>query len=263
MAIPLSYTRFLPRRDMSKSLGDHLAENVTDSGRVATLLDCLPTTNSYAFFSEDSRRTPLTHADLHTFVSEFFLPSGSRVPLGPNDRVLIALPVSPMNAVALIALASYYTAAPVNANCTAAELREDAERLGAKAVVTTREEEERLGLQELQNYLQCTVVYLEARATGPCGLFDMSLLECVSEQTTLNKTLLDGPLKQPHARPHGLQDQSLILHTSGTSGKKKVVPYSLRSLIVGTCAVIISWDLRPEDVNSAFQRFSRYTEFYI
>ncbi|KAJ7869391.1 AMP-dependent synthetase and ligase [Mycena leptocephala] len=36
---------------------------------------------------------------------------------------------------------------------------------------------------------------------------------------------------------HGLTDQSLILHTSGTSGKKKVVPYTLLSLIVGTCAV--------------------------
>ena len=45
-------------------------------------------------------------------------------------------------------------------------------------------------------------------------------------------------------------DQSLVLHTSGTSGKKKVVPYTLRSLIVGTCAVALSWDLKPSDVNS-------------
>lgn len=32
----------------------------------------------------------------------------------------------------------------------------------------------------------------------------------------------------------------------------QVVPYTLRSLIVGTCAVIQSWDLRPDDVNSAY-----------
>lgn len=56
--------------------------------------------------------------------------------------------------------------------------------------------------------------------------------------------LQDGP-----SQPHLLTDRSLILHTSGTSGKKKVVPYTLLSLIVGTCAVVTSWDLRPTDVN--------------
>ena len=28
------------------------------------------------------------------------------------------------------------------------------------------------------------------------------------------------------------------------------MPYALRSLIVGTCAVACSWELRPDDVNS-------------
>ncbi|KAJ7367482.1 hypothetical protein DFH08DRAFT_677980, partial [Mycena albidolilacea] len=44
-------------------------------------------------------------------------------------------------------------------------------------------------------------------------------------------------------------DQSLILHTSGTSGKKKGVPHSLLSLIIGTSCVIESWDLQEADVN--------------
>jgi hypothetical protein len=38
-------------------------------------------------------------------------------------------------------------------------------------------------------------------------------------------------------------------YISGTSGKKKVVPYSLLSLIVGTSCVIESWDLQEADVN--------------
>ncbi|KAJ6566152.1 hypothetical protein B0H19DRAFT_940473 [Mycena capillaripes] len=46
---------------------------------------------------------------------------------------------------------------------------------------------------------------------------------------------------------HGLQDRSLILQTSGTSGKKKVVSYTLLSLIVGTCAAVESWGLRSRD----------------
>ncbi|KAJ7611172.1 hypothetical protein FB45DRAFT_703629, partial [Roridomyces roridus] len=51
------------------------------------------------------------------------------------------------------------------------------------------------------------------------------------------------------SRPHALNGKSLILHTSGTSGKKKVVSYSLLSLIVGMACVVESWDLRATDVN--------------
>ncbi|KAJ7509101.1 AMP-dependent synthetase and ligase [Mycena galericulata] len=53
----------------------------------------------------------------------------------------------------------------------------------------------------------------------------------------------------PPSKLNGLQDRALVLHTSGTSGIKKVVPYSLLALVVGTCAVVESWDLRASDVN--------------
>ncbi|KAF7357014.1 Peroxisomal-coenzyme a synthetase [Mycena venus] len=79
---------------------------------------------------------------------------------------------------------------------------------------------------------------LSTPASGPCGLFDMD---------TMGTSPAHVPFRP--AKLHGLADQSLILHTSGTSGKKKVVPYSLLSLIVGTCAVVESWDLQESDVN--------------
>ena len=44
-------------------------------------------------------------------------------------------------------------------------------------------------------------------------------------------------------------DVALVLHTSGTSGKKKVVPYTLEQLVVGAACVAESWRLAPEDVN--------------
>ncbi|KAJ7780297.1 AMP-dependent synthetase and ligase [Mycena maculata] len=151
---------------------------------------------------------------------------------------MVVLPTGPENALALLALASYYTCAPVNASCTAAELLDDAERLRAKAIVTTRDAEERLELRKLSDALGCDVVYIEPRTSGPCGLFDMD---------TIGEATMQVPLRP--SKLHGLGDQSLILHTSGTSGKKKVVPYSLLSLIVGTCAVVESWDLHESDVN--------------
>jgi acyl-coenzyme A synthetase/AMP-(fatty) acid ligase len=247
--IPLSFIYQLPAPPKGSSLGDLLAHTVTDNGRVQTLLDCIPTTDSPAIFAPDASRSFLSHRALHAFISSFALPyTPSRRPLGPNDRVMVILPTSPENATALLALAAYHTTAPVNASCTASELREDAERLGARAIFATREAEERLELRQLQQELDVEVVYMEPRA-GQVGLFDMSLLD-ESDESTLGGHEAAGKPSQLH----NLSDFSLVLHTSGTSGKKKVVPYSLRHLIVGTCAVVVSWDLHEADVNSESSR---------
>lgn len=247
MSIPLGFTSALDSPRTGTSLGDHLAEHVTDSGRVNTLLDCLCSTSEPAIHSPDQSRQSLRHSDIHKFVSEFALPyATARGRLGPNDRVMVVLPTGPENALALLALASYHTCAPMNASCTATELKDDVERLRAKAIVTTRESEERLELLRLRDDLKCEIIFVEARSSGPAGLFDMSLLDASDELSFDN----ENPLRPSEL--HGLYDQSLVLHTSGTSGKKKVVPYTLRSLIVGTCAVALSWDLKPSDVNSEY-----------
>ncbi|RKO85156.1 hypothetical protein BDK51DRAFT_9777, partial [Blyttiomyces helicus] len=44
-------------------------------------------------------------------------------------------------------------------------------------------------------------------------------------------------------------DIALVLRTSGTSGNKKTVPYTLRTLCVGAVCVARSWGLAPHDVN--------------
>ncbi|KAJ7870970.1 acetyl-CoA synthetase-like protein [Mycena olivaceomarginata] len=227
MSIPLAFLRGA-RPPPSTSLGDALAQQISESSRVATLLDCLASTSAPAIHSPDPSRGALLHSEIKAF----------RAPLGPNDRIMVALPTGPENALALLALASYHTCAPVNVSCTAAELLDDACRLNAKAIVTTRDAEARLELRALRDALACEVVFVEPRTSGTCGIFDMVVLGAEQMQ-----------VQGSPSTPHGLKDQSLILHTSGTSGKKKVVPYILLSLIVGTCAVVESWDLRPSDVN--------------
>ncbi|KAJ7861881.1 acetyl-CoA synthetase-like protein [Mycena leptocephala] len=237
MSLPLSFLRAIPLPTVGSSLGDSLADAISES-KVTTLLDCLASTSAPAIHSPDPARRPLLHQEVKEFVHQFALPhSPLRTPLGPNDRVMVVLPTGPENALALLALACYHTCAPVNASCTAAELLDDARRLGAKAVVTTRDAEARLELPALRAQLGCDIVFIEPHVTGACGIFDMTVMGEIMQ-------LQCGP-----SQPHLLTDRSLILHTSGTSGKKKVVPYTLLSLIVGTCAVVTSWDLRPTDVN--------------
>ncbi|KAF7370972.1 Peroxisomal-coenzyme a synthetase [Mycena sanguinolenta] len=233
--VPLAFLRAVAD-DVSSSngdlsLGDVLERAVTSNGSIHTLLDCLPSTDAPALFSPDLERAPLTHERVRDFVRHFKLPlppsspsTSSRIPLGPNSRILLALPPSPENALALLAISAYHTCAPINYSCTAAELLEDARRLGAKAIVTSAEAKERLELERLRAELGCMVVFVEGKKGGVAG------------------PRTPSPL-------HTLADQSLILHTSGTSGTKKVVPYSLLSLIVGTCAVVESWDLGENDVN--------------
>ncbi|KAJ7075250.1 acetyl-CoA synthetase-like protein [Mycena belliarum] len=232
-SIPLAFLGALPSPPPASSLGDLLADSVAGSN-IASLLDCLPATPAPALFSPDPARPPLLHSTLRDFVQNFALPHRLR----PNDRVVVVLPPGPEGALALLALASYHTCAPVNASCTSAELLDDARRLNAKAIVATREAEARLELRALSEALGCGVVYIEPRTAGPCGLFDMRVMGEDPAQAACTPSRL-----------HGLEDRSLLLHTSGTSGRKKVVPYSLLSLIVGTAAVIQSWDLQESDVN--------------
>ncbi|KAI0674678.1 acetyl-CoA synthetase-like protein [Trametes maxima] len=247
MSVPLEFLNDLPAPPPEKSLGDQIAEVVTDNGRVSTLLDCLATTDRPALFSPDMTRPPLTHAMLHDFVKNFALPtSGLHEQLGPNDRVMLVLPTGAENAVAIIAVASYHTGAPVNYNCTAGELAEDAHRLKAKAVVTTKEAAHRLELRKLRKELGAEIIFVHARNLGVAGPFDMSVMTDSEDEADWDQIVYVLP---PPSKLHGLQDQSLVLHTSGTSGKKKVVPYNLRCLIVGTCCVSKSWDLSTEDVN--------------
>ncbi|KAF7370975.1 Peroxisomal-coenzyme a synthetase [Mycena sanguinolenta] len=270
--VPLAFLRGVQSSDPKKrSLGDTILQALTNSP-IMTLVDCLPSTDGPALFSPDLSREPLTHQTIRAFVRNFVLPmpyflslppasrldprlerNHARAPLGPNDRVLLVLPTGPENALALLAVAAYHTCAPVNFSCTAAELFEDALRLDAKAVLTTRDAETRLELGRLRAELGCAVVFVEGRETGPAGLFDMSVMRSPEGEDAVPVQLQQEESQQeqaPRTTPlHGLGDLSLVLHTSGTSGKKKVVPHSLLSLIVGTCAVIESWDLRESDIN--------------
>lgn len=246
-AYPLSLLGSLPPPPPHTSLGTHIATHVTDNGRIQSLLACLCTSPRPALWSPDLHRPPLDHNMLRAAVAGFSLPVSSRArPLAPSDRVMVVLPTGPENALALMAISAYYTAAPVNASCTADELRDDARRLRARAIVTTRDTIERLDLWSRHARDKLEVIFLDFRLSGPAGLFDMAVLD--------GGTIVAPPRthKAHHPTPNGLADIALVLHTSGTSGTKKVVPYTLRHLIVGTCCVVDSWQLKPDSVNSAY-----------
>ena len=66
-------------------------------------------------------------------------------------------------------------------------------------------------------------------ALSPCGLFAI-------EGEEVNSAAAETRLSSP-------SDTALVLFTSGTSGTKKIVSYSLKTLVVGTACVAASWAL--------------------
>ena len=244
MFIPLSVLdTAVPK---GSSLGEHLGDCLSKTD-IRSLAQCLCSGAEPAIHSPDPGRPPLTHDELRAFISNFVLPhAADRPPLKQNDRIMVVLPPGPENAVALLALGNYHSCAPVNPTCTTIELKNDALRLQAKAIITSKDIGKRLKLESLQEDLNCQIFYISSRMSGPAGLFEVSMPEHT-----------DVVISSRPTEAHGLDDISLILHTSGTSGKKKVVRYSLQILLVSTWCIVHSWDLKPVDINRTSHLFFR------
>ena len=238
MIVPL--TRLGVSLMPEQSLGKTFNDITSNSSVVNGLVDCLCSHTTVAIHSSDPNRPPLSHAELYSFISKFFLPRHPRLRFDVNDRIMLLIPPGPECAVALLALCAYHSCVPVNPSSTREELKEDVSRLGAKAILTTKELAAHLELKSLHSEgLELEVIILESLTTGPVGLFDFT-------PPGVNAHAMN--MVVDHKR-NSLNDVSLILHTSGTNGKKKVVRYTLRALIVGTWCVVHSWDLKPSDVN--------------
>lgn len=245
----LSLLDCMPPCPPATSLGEHIAAHVTHPQGIQTLLDCLCSSPRAALLSPDPNRPPLDHNMLRETLTHFSLPVSPRArPLTRGDRVMVVLPTGPENAVALMAVAAYHTAVPLNAACTARELRDDALRLGVRAIVATRDSVGRLDLRSLYEHDGLEIILLDFLNAGPAGLFDIALIDSGDPVTSP----LPVASRQQHLIPNGLNDYPLVLQTSGTSGTKKIVPYTLRHLVVGTCCVVASWQLTPDSVNSAY-----------
>ena len=129
------------------------------------------------------------------------------------DRVALVLPNGPEMAVAFLAVAGSMTCAPLNPGYRAddlafalADLRVNAVIVGGGIGAAAVEAARRLSL---------TVIELLPAQDGPAGLFRLRLD-------------VRGSAARP--RDSGPDDVSLVLHTSGTTARPKIVPLTQRNL---------------------------------
>ncbi|MBV1707602.1 MAG: acyl--CoA ligase [Hyphomicrobiales bacterium] len=134
--------------------------------------------------------------------------------IGRNDRVAIVLPNGPEMATAFIAVASAATAAPLNPSYRSDEFKFYLEDLHARALVV--EAGSSSPAVEVARELGIMVLTLQPEAAQGAGAFTLA-----GEG--------QGPCT---AGPAEADDIALILHTSGTTSRPKIVPLSQRNISV-------------------------------
>ena len=174
---------------------------------------------------------PLRYGTLHALILRT-TETLNRLGIGRGDRVAIVLPNSPEMAAAFVAVASACTAAPLNMAYRADEFAFYLDDLQAKALIVAQGSDtpalavaHRLGIRVLE--LQA----LPAQGTG-----DFELLAGDATATTPAA----GGLAQA-------QDVALILHTSGTTSRPKIVPLSHRNVCASARNISATLQLTAAD----------------
>jgi acyl-CoA synthetase (AMP-forming)/AMP-acid ligase II len=150
----------------------------------------------------------------------------------PGDAVAIVLPNGPEMATAFLAVATAAVAAPLNPAYTVDEFAFYMEDLSAKLLIVqagvetpARAAAARLGVR---------MVEVTVAGGAPAGAF----------------TLTEGGAPAPAAAAatrNGPEDVALVLHTSGTTSRPKIVPLTARNVCASGANIAATLELTPAD----------------
>jgi acyl-CoA synthetase (AMP-forming)/AMP-acid ligase II/acetyltransferase-like isoleucine patch superfamily enzyme/acyl carrier protein len=209
------------------------------------LIDLLPNSNTPAIAQPLSKeKKPLTHMRLKQFVSKEF--DLCQYGLEEGCRVSVLIPNGPELAVAMVSVLSRWCAAPINPTNTREEIRSELLSTQAQAIIILAgAAANEAALQAAESVGLGVLVITPSDSTS--GLFSISPLRPVIRAADCKRgpsvaETVAGFTRYEHP------ETVLLLHTSGTSGNKKLVPYSLDMVINGVGCIVSSWNLKPSDV---------------
>jgi acyl-CoA synthetase (AMP-forming)/AMP-acid ligase II/acyl carrier protein len=174
----------------------------------------------------DPARAQLSYRDLRAHVAEIAF-ALAQAGIGRADRVAMVLPNGPEAATAFIAVATAAAAAPLNSGYTAAEFDFYLSDLKPRALL------------------------VEAGSTSPAiavarvlsiPVLEIEPLEPVGRFALRGKA--GGSVATVTPQP---SDLALLLHTSGTTGRPKLVPITHRQLHASTRNIAATLELGPHD----------------
>ncbi len=198
-----------------------------------TLLDLLANGADAAPAISAPGHAPLTYAQLRAFVAAT-LDALRRLGLGRNDRVAIVLPNGPEMAVSFLAVAAGCTAAPLNPAYRAEEFEFYLTDLRAKLLIV----EAGKASPAIEVARRLGVPIAELAPTPADGIGTFRLQAAAAPQS--------APAAAERATP---DDIALVLHTSGTTSRPKIVPLSQRNVCMSARNIRNTLGLTAADRN--------------
>ena len=174
-------------------------------------------------------RQPLSFGALRALIVDT-VAALNGIGIGRNDRVAIVLPNGPEMAAAFIACASGVTSAPLNPAYRADEFEFYLSDLNAKALIV--EAGSTSPAVDVARKLGVRIVELVPQPDAGAGAFTLSLAP--------GAAVAHGGFAQP-------DDVSMVLHTSGTTSRPKIVPLSQRNLAASAQNIRDTLKFRPDD----------------
>ncbi len=175
-------------------------------------------------------RSPLSYRELLR-QTQYVVSVLNSAGVGRNDVVAVALPNGPELATALFGVMAGATCAPLNPALTAVELDPVLEDLNARALVTTPgANSPAVAAARARNV---PVIELTPLTREAAGRFSLS-----------SQRHGQRPCTPGFARP---DDVGLVLHTSGTTSRPKLVPATHEQLVVAADAIATSLALTERD----------------
>jgi oxalate---CoA ligase len=178
------------------------------------------------------KRPPLTYRELRRLIRDT-LRDLNTLGIGRDDRVVLVLPNGPEAAAAFVSVAACATAAPLSPGLTAEELKFNFVDLRAKALLIqeglpspAREVAARLGLK---------IVELVPDPARGAGAF------------ALKAALRNGAVPE-NGGPAEPEDVALVLHTSGSTSRPKIVPLLQRNVAASARNIGKALQLTSDDV---------------
>lgn len=194
-----------------------------------TILDLLQAGAAGASAIGGEQRISLTYGELRALRDKTAASlAGSGI--GRGGRAAIVLPNGPEMAAAFVILAGCATTAPLNPAYRSEEFRFYLSDLRADALIIERDMES--PARAVAAELSLPVIELSRDAAGPAGAFTLSG---------------DTGAANPDMTAPGPDDIALILHTSGTTSRPKIVPLTQRNICTSAQNIAQTLQLAPAD----------------
>ncbi|MCA1599583.1 MAG: AMP-binding protein, partial [Chloroflexi bacterium] len=174
-------------------------------------------------------RGPLTYARLCAHIDAI----GARLNalgLGRGDRIALALPNGPEMATAFLAVAAVATCAPLNPAYRADEFDFYLSDLGARAIILPAGAAS--PARSIARTRGIPIIELVLETDEPAGVFTL---------------MGDTGLAAKECQVASPDDVALVLHTSGTTARPKIVPLTGRNILLSASHVRDALALTPAD----------------